>query len=156
MRGAQEIIDFLNESLGAELTSISQYFVHAKMCEDWGWERLAQHYRDESIEEMNDAEKLMERILKLEGRPAMLRMGGVELGNSPEEQLRLNLALEVEAVERYRRGIALALEHGDHATREILEEFLVSEENHVDWLETQLNVISEIGIERYLQTQIGD
>ena len=156
MKGAQEIIDFLNESLGAELTSISQYFVHAKMCEDWGWERLAQHYRDESIEEMNDAEKLMERILKLEGRPAMLSMGGVELGNSPEEQLRLNLALEVEAVERYRRGIALALEHGDHATREILEEFLVSEENHVDWLETQLNVISEIGIERYLQTQIGD
>lgn len=156
MKGSQEIIDFLNESLGAELTSISQYFVHAKMCEDWGWERLAQHYRNESIEEMNDAERLMERILKLEGQPAMLSVGSVKLGDSPEKQLRLNLALEVEAVERYRRGIALALEHEDHATREILEEFLAGEENHADWLETQLNVISEIGIERYLQTQLGD
>ncbi len=156
MKGSPEIIDFLNESLGAELTSINQYFAHYKMCENWGWSRLAHHYRAESIEEMADAEKIIDRILMLDGLPTRLTVDGVSLGKTPEEQIRLNLALEVEAVQRYKRGVALALEHGDHATRNMLEEFVASEEEHIDWLETQLNIISEIGIAKYLQTQVGD
>ncbi len=156
MQGSPEVIAFLNESLGAELTSINQYFAHSKICESWGWHRLAEKYKTESITEMHDAEKIMDRILMLDGMPELKNLGTVRLGKSVAEQLEFNLELEIEAVQRYRRGVELAFEHGDHATREMLEEFVVSEEEHIDWIETQQSIIGEIGIAKYLQTQIGD
>lgn len=156
MQGSPEVITFLNEVLTAELTAINQYFVHAKLCENWGWKRLADKYRDESIDEMRDAEKLMDRILLLEGLPNLQRLGTVMVGETVPEQLELDRALEVDAVDRYRRGIILTLEHGDAGTRELLEHLLEGEEEHLDWIETQQRVIGDIGIERYLQSQLEE
>ena len=156
MQGPATIIEFLNEALTAELTAINQYFAHAKLCENWGWMRLAHTYRDESVEEMRDAEKLIERILVLEGMPNLQRLGSVRIGESVPEQLTLDRALEEEAVRRYRDGIALALQENDPGTREILEHLLVGEEEHLDWIETQQRVIADIGIERYLLSQIRE
>lgn len=155
MRGDPQIIEFLNEALTAELTAINQYFAHAKICENWGYDRLAQRYRTESIEEMHDAEKLMERILLLEGLPNLQRVGSVRVGESVPEQFELDHALEVDAVERYRRGIQLCLDKGDAGTRELLEPLLVGEEEHLDWIETQQHVLIDIGLERYLQSQLS-
>ncbi len=154
MQGSPEVIALLNEILTAELTAINQYFAHSKLCENWGWKRLADKYREESIDEMHDAEKLMDRILLLEGLPNLQRLGNVTVGESVPEQLELDLALEMAAVERYRSGIALTLEQGDAGTRELLEHLLEGEEAHLDWIETQQRVIADIGIERYLQSQL--
>lgn len=154
MQGSPEVITFLNEVLTAELTAINQYFVHAKLCENWGWKRLADKYRNESIDEMRDAEKLMDRILVLEGLPNLQRLGTVMVGETVPEQLELDRLLEVDAVDRYRRGIVLTLEHGDAGTRELLELLLEGEEEHLDWIETQQRVIADIGVERYLQSQL--
>lgn len=154
MKGSPEIIEFLNEALTAELTAINQYFAHAKLCENWGWARLGAKYREESIEEMRDAEKLMERILLLDGMPNLQRLGSVRVGETPMEQFELDKALEEDAIDRYRRGIALALEHGDPGTREVLEHLVLGEESHLDWIDTQLHAIGDIGIERYLQSQL--
>jgi bacterioferritin len=154
MKGSPKVIEFLNEALTAELTAINQYFAHAKLCENWGWSRLAAKYRSESIEEMHDAEKLMDRILLLDGFPNLQRLGSLRVGETPAEQFIADRALEEEAIERYRRGVVLALEEGDPGTRELLEHLVVGEEEHLDWIETQLNVIDEIGMERYLQSQI--
>ena len=156
MQGSPEIIEFLNAALTAELTAINQYFAHAKICENWGWKRLAAKFREEAIEEMHDAEKLMERILLLEGMPNLQRLGSVRVGETVVEQLQLDRELEEAAVQRYRQGIALSLEQGDSGTRELLEHLLVGEELHLDWIETQQHVISEIGAEMYLQAQLGD
>ena len=156
MQGSPEIIEFLNEALTAELTAINQYFAHAKICENWGWQRLAAKFREESIEEMQDAEKLIERILLLEGMPNLQRLGSVRVGETVVEQLQLDRELEEAAVQRYRHGVALALEQGDAGTRELLEKLLVGEELHLDWIETQQHVISEIGAEMYLQAQLGE
>ena len=156
MQGSPEIIEFLNEALTAELTAINQYFAHAKICENWGWQRLAAKFREESVEEMQDAEKLIERILLLEGMPNLQRLGSVRVGETVVEQLQLDRELEEAAVHRYRQGVALALEQGDVGTRELLEHLLVGEELHLDWIETQQHVISEIGAEMYLQAQIGE
>lgn len=156
MQGSPEIVGLLNEILTAELTAINQYFVHSKLCENWGWKRLAEKYREESIDEMRDAEKLMDRILLLEGLPNLQRLGTVMVGETVPEQLELDLASEVAAVDRYRRGIELTLEHGDAGTRELLEHLLVGEEEHLDWIETQQRVIGDIGIERYLQSQLKE
>ena len=156
MQGSPEIIEFLNEALAAEVTAINQYFVHSKVCENWGWKRLAAHSRQESIEEMNDAEKLMDRILFLEGIPRLESLGSVRAGKTVEEQLENDRQLEVAAVARYRRGVALAEQHGDVGTRELLEHLLVGEEDHLDWIETQQTMIADIGIQRYLQSQIAD
>jgi bacterioferritin len=156
MNGSPKIIEFLNEALTAELTAINQYFAHAKLCESWGWTRLAEKYREESIEEMRDAEKLMERILLLDGMPNLQRLGSVRVGESVHEQLELDLDLESNAVAMYRRGVSLALEEADPGSRELLEELVVGEEEHLDWIETQLRVIADIGIERYLQSQLGN
>jgi bacterioferritin len=155
MKGSENVIEFLNEALTSELTAINQDFAHAKLCENWGWTRLAEKYRDESIDEMRDAEKLMERILLLEGMPNLQRLGSVRVGESVPEQLELDQALEEDAVERYRRGIELTLAEGDPGTREMLEHLLLGEESHLDWIETQRGIIDEIGIERYLQSQIS-
>ena len=156
MQGSPEIIEFLNEALAAEVTAINQYFVNSKVCEDWGWTRLAAKMREESIEEMHDAEKLMDRILYLDGMPRLESLSGVRTGKTVEEQLENDRQLEVAAIDRYRRGVALAVEQGDVGTRELLEHLLVGEEEHLDWIETQQTMIADIGIQRYLQSQIGD
>jgi bacterioferritin len=156
MKGEPRIIEFLNDALTAEVTAINQYFAHAKLCENWGWLRLAAKYRSESIEEMRDAERLIDRILLLEGMPNLQRIGSVRIGETPMEQFELDKALEEEAIDRYRSGVALTLDEGDPGTRELLEDLVVGEEEHLDWIETQLHAISDIGIERYLQSQLHD
>ena len=156
MRGSDTVIEFLNEALTAELTAINQYFAHAKICENWGWRKLSHTFRQESIEEMHDAEKIIERILLLEGHPNLQRLGSIAVGESVEEQLRLDLQLEIEAVDRYRRGVLVCLEEGDPGSRELVEHLLVGEEHHLDWIETQLSMIEDIGFERYLQSSIGE
>jgi bacterioferritin len=156
MQGRPEIIELLNEVLTAELTAVNQYFGHAKMQQNWGYLRLAEHSRDESIDEMKHAEALVERILYLEGMPNLQRLGPVQLGEDPVEQIRLDLAVEREAVERFNRGIALAVEVGDNGTRELLAGMLTSEEEHVDWLETQLSLIEALGTQLYLNEQLHD
>jgi bacterioferritin len=156
MQGEPAIIEFLNEALSAELAAINQYFGHAKLCENWGYQRLASKHREESIEEMHDAEKLIDRILLLDGMPNMQRVGPVRLGETVVEQLAVDLDLEMAAIERYRRGVQLALDHGDVGTRELLEHLLVGEEEHADWIETQQSVIDDIGAERYMQSQLHD
>lgn len=154
MNGDPEIIEFLNEALTAELTAINQYFIHAKMNENWGYERLAHKFYDESIDEMRDAEKLIERILYLDGVPNLQRYGNVSVGETVPEQLQLDLATEVAAVERYNRGVALAVAKGDNGTRDLLESRLTDEEEHLDWIESQLKVIEDIGVQNYLAQQL--
>jgi bacterioferritin len=154
MRGNREIIELLNEVLTAELTAINQYFLHAKMMDNWGYRRLARHTRDESIDEMRHAEELTERILYLEGVPNLQRLSPLRIGETVAEQFRSDLDLEYAAVERLNRGIALARDAGDNGSRDLLERILVSEEEHVDWLETQLDTIGQIGTEHYLAQQL--
>jgi bacterioferritin len=154
VQGDDEIIEFLNEVLTAELTAINQYFIHAKMRENWGFSRLAAVARKESIEEMEDADKLIERILYLEGVPNLQRYDPVLVGETVPEQLAAELGTERAAIERYNRGIALATAKGDNGTRELLEGRLVDEEAHADWLETQLSLIETIGVENYLAQQL--
>lgn len=156
MRGDPQIIEALNEILTAELTAINQYFIHSRMCRNWGYHRLAKKKYDESIDEMKDADKLIERILFLEGVPNMQRLAPVRVGEDPIEQHRLDLEMEVDAVQRYNRAIALARDKGDNGTRALLEENLRGEERGLDWLEAQLHVVSQIGVERYLAEQLGD
>jgi bacterioferritin len=155
MQGRPEIIELLNDVLTAELTAVNQYFGHAKMQENWGYEKLAERTKHESIDEMKHAEELIERIIFLEGMPNLQRLGSVTLGEEPVEQLRLDLAMELEAVERFNRGIALSVELGDNGTREMLADMLVSEEEHVDWLETQLSLVEALGAEMYLSEQMS-
>jgi bacterioferritin len=154
VNGSPDVIEFLNEALTAELTAINQYFASAKLCEHWGYSRLAAKYREESIEEMRDAEALMERILLLDGMPNLQRLGSVLIGETVAEQLALDLTLEENAVTMYRRGVALTLAEGDPGTRELLEKLVVGEEEHLDWIETQQKIIGDIGIENYLQSQL--
>ncbi len=154
MRGNQEIIELLNEVLTAELTAVNQYFLHAKMMDNWGYRRLAHHTRDESIDEMRHAEQLTERILYLEGVPNLQRLSPLRIGETVPEQFRADLDLEYAAVERLNRGIALARDAGDNGTRDLLERILVSEEEHIDWLETQLDTITQIGTEHDLAQQL--
>lgn len=156
MQGSPEVIEFLNEALTAELTAINQYFAASKIADNWGYGRLASKYHVESVEEMRDAEKLMERILLLDALPNMQRLGAVMIGETVPEQLSLDRQLEEAAIERYRVGVRLCLDHGDAGTRELLEHLLVGEEEHLDWIETQQSLIDDIGVERYLLSQIGD
>jgi len=156
MKGDAAIIEVLNEVLTAELTAINEYFIHSKMCQDWGYNKLAVRARHESMEEMKHADAVIERILYLEGLPNMQRLGSVKVGESVPEQMRLDLELEIDACERLDRGIKLCLEKGDHVTRELLEKILADEQEGIDWLEAQLSIIAEIGKERYLAEQIHD
>lgn len=156
MRGNESVIELLNEVLTAELTAINQYFVDAKMCENWGYRRLADHIRKDSIDEMGDAEKLIDRILYLEGVPNLQRLGSVRVGETVPEKLALALTLETEAIERLNRGIALCTEGGDNGSRELLELILAGEEEHADWLETQLALIAQIGEALYLAQQVRE
>ena len=154
MQGDADIIELLNDVLTAELTAINQYFVHAKMCDNWGYDRLAEHGRAESIEEMKHAESLIERILYFEGVPNMQRLFPVRVGETVPEQFQADVEVEYAAVERLNRGIALAVEKGDNGTRELLAHILVSEEDHIDWLETQQEAIRQVGLEQYLAQQL--
>ncbi len=155
-RGDAQVIELLNEILSAELTAINQYFIHAKMCANWGFERLAKKKRSESIEEMHDADRLIERVLFLGGTPNMQRLFPVRVGEDAIEQHRLDLQLELEAVQRYNRGVALAREKGDNGTRELLERHLKSEEESVDWLESQLYLVEKLGAPAYLAEQMHE
>ena len=154
MRGEPEIIELLNEVLTSELTAINQYFVHYKMLDNFGYPRLAKKKREESIEEMHHADEVIERILFLEGIPNMQRLSPVRVGEEPVEMHKLDLALEVDAQARLNRGIALAVAKADNGTRALFEKILTSEEESIDWLETQLAVVESIGRERYLAEQI--
>jgi bacterioferritin len=156
MQSSPEIIELLNDVLTAELTAVNQYFGHAKMQANWGYARLAEHSRHESIDEMRHADDIIERILYLDGMPNLQRLGSVRLGEDPIEQLRLDLEAEREALGRFNAGIALAVEQGDNGTRELLESMLTSEEEHVDWLETQLALVESLGAQLYLSQQLRD
>jgi bacterioferritin len=154
MQGNPKILEFLNGALKAELTAINQYFLHAKMCENWGYFRLAQYYRKESIDEMVHAEKLMQRILFLDGGPNMTDIGRINIGKNVKTQFESDLALELDAVAHLNKAIKFAVEVGDNASRQLFEEILVDEEEHVDHLEGQLHAIGEVGLENYLAAQL--
>ena len=155
MRGDTKVIELLNEVLTAELTAINQYFIHYRMLENWGFGRLAAVKRKESIEEMEHADEVIARILYLGGVPNMQRLSPVKVGENAVEMHELDLAVELEAVDRLNRGIALATQCADNGTRALLEKLLREEEQAVDWLEGQLGVIKEIGTERYLAEMIS-
>ncbi len=154
MQGNPEIVELLNDVLTAELTAINQYFIHAKMQDNWGYGHLAHETRDESIDEMKHAEKVIDRILYLEGTPNLQRLGALRVGESAVEQLRMDLELEREAIPRLNAGIAAAVAVGDNGTRELLEAILTDEEEHADWLETQLTLVEQVGEAHYLAQQI--
>ena len=154
MRGNDKVLEHLSIALKAELTAINQYFLHAKMCENWGYMRLAEYNRNESIDEMRHAEILMNRILFLEGTPNMTDLFPIKVGKDVKAQLESDLAFELDAIKRLNAGIKSATAAGDNASRQLFEEILVDEEKHVDWLEGQLHVISEIGLNNYLAQQI--
>jgi bacterioferritin len=156
VQGDAGIIELLNEVLTAELTAINQYFVDSKMCANWGYERLAKRFYDESLDEMKDAEHLVERILYLEGVPNLQRLGQVRVGETVDEKLQLALDLEREAIERLNRGIRQCVDASDNGSRGLLEDMLEGEEDHADWLETQLELIAQVGEAHYLSQQIHD
>jgi bacterioferritin len=154
MKGDPKVIEFLNQVLKAELTAINQYFLHAEMCENWGYERLAKLIRKESIEEMVHAEKLMERILYLDGTPNMSDYFKINIGQSVEQQFKNDLQLEYDAVKRLNDGIQLCVASNDGGSRELAEKILTDEEHHIDWLEAQLHAIGEMGYQNYLSQQL--
>ena len=156
MRGHDDIIEVLNEVLTAELTAVNQYFLHAKLMQNWGFDRLAEHSKHESIDEMKHAEQVTDRILYFDGVPNMQRLFPVVVGEDVREQLDKDLDLERVAVDRLNRGIAQCVAASDNGTRELLEEILVSEEEHIDWLETQLETIRQVGEQLWLSTWIHD
>jgi len=153
MKGNDEVLGVLNEALSEELTAISQYFLHAEMCESWGFEKLAKTIKQESIDEMKHAEKIIERILFLEGAPNMAKLQKINIGRKVPEMLQNDLKLETGAVAMYNRQIAVAVKAGDYGTAEMLRNILKDEERHVDMLEAQLNLIEEVGLQNYLAVQ---
>jgi bacterioferritin len=154
VKGDPKVIALLNQVLKAELTAINQYFLHAEMCENWGYERMAKHTRAESIEEMQHAEKLMERILLLDGSPNMTDYFKINIGQTMKQQLQNDLNLEYTAVKRLNDGIQTCVQAGDNGSRELLEKILLDEEHHIDWLEGQLHAIEEMGYDNYLAQQL--
>lgn len=154
MKGDAEVIELLNEVLTSELTAINQYFIHYKMCDDWGYVALAKQKRGESIDEMKHADEVIGRILLLGGVPNMQRLSPVRVGEDPIEQHKLDLAVEYDARDRLNRGIAKCREKGDEGTRVLLDRILADEESGIDWLEAQLHIIGQIGKELYLAQQI--
>ena len=148
------VIELLNEVLTAELTAINQYFVHAEMSDNWGYEHRYEKVRQEAMEEMKHAEKLIERILYLEGVPNVQRLGKIVIGETVLEQLKADLALEQDAVARLNPGIQLCRDSGDNGSRILLEEILEDEEEHINWLEAQFALIDQAGVQNYLAEQI--
>ena len=156
MKGNPKVLATLNNALHEELVAINQYFMHAEMCEDWGYHKLSAFVKKQSIDEMRHAEKLIERILFLEGTPNMSDALKINIGSTVREQLKGDLQLEYEAVKMYNDAIATARDEGDDVSRELFAFLLTDEERHVDWLESQMHQIEEIGYERYLTQQLGD
>jgi bacterioferritin len=156
MKGNAGVIDALNAILTAELTAINQYFIHYKMCENWGYSQLAKKKREESIEEMKHADKVIERILFLDGVPNMQRLSPVSVGEDPIEQHKLDLQLELDAYKRLNDAIALCVASADNGTRDLLEGILREEEESIDWHEAQLHLVQEVGAQNYLSQQIRD
>src|SRR3990172_9499183 len=154
MKGNEQVINVLNQVLRQELTGINQYFIHAKMCQNWGYERLYKHIREESIEEMKHAAEVIERILFLDGTPNISTYDKIVVGATVKQQLDNDLALEIAALAVLRPGIKTCIEASDDASRELLEHILVDEEHHVDWIEAQLHKIDEVGYQNYLAQQI--
>jgi bacterioferritin len=154
MKGNKKVIEALNDVLTSELTAVNQYFVHYRMQQNWGYERLAAHSREESIGEMKHADALIERILYLDGIPNVQRLNKVGVGETVKEQLESDLALEVDAIARLQTAVKTAFETADTGSRELFEHILVSEEEHLDFLETQLSLIGELGEAIYLSQQI--
>ncbi len=154
MKGKDEIIEVLQEVLSAELTAVNQYFIHARMNENWGYKKLAEHIRKESIEEMMHAQKVIDRILYFDGAPNMSKYMKINVGKNVPEQFKNDLEVEYHAVPRLNKGIEVARSLGDNGTRALLEDILKEEEEHVDWLEAQLGIIKEIGAENYLARQL--
>ena len=154
MQGDAQVIEVLNEVLTAELTAINQYFIHAMMCRNWRYERLAKHSHEESIEEMKHAQQLIERVLYLDGVPNMQRYMRINVGSTVPEQHQLDLQLERDAVARLNTGIVLCGARGDNGSRLLLEWILHEEEDHIDWLEAQLQQIQDVGVQNYLSEQI--
>jgi bacterioferritin len=150
MRGDDEIIALLNEQLTSELTAINQYFLHAKMQQNWGFTKLAEYTRAESIDEMRHAEKITDRILFLEGLPNYQRLFSLRVGQTVREQLQSDLAVELEVVDRLRPGVIMCREKGDHTTANLFEEILADEEHHIDYIETNLELIDKLGEQLYL------
>jgi bacterioferritin len=156
MKGDAKVIEALNRALTTELTAINQYFVQAKMLKNWGYLTLAKKMHDESIGEMKHADKIIERILFLEGIPNIARYDVIRVGKDVREQLQNDLKLEMTGVKGYNEAIELCNKVKDSGTRELLAEILVSSEDHVDWLETQIGLIERIGLQNYLAEKLGD
>ena len=156
MKGHTKVLELLNELLTNELTSVNQYFVHAKMCENWGYQRLAKKVRAESIDEMKHADRLISRILYLDGVPNLQRLGKVNVGQTVQEQLTLDLELEKGAIKFLNDSIETVRSLGDHGTFDLMVEILTSEEEHADWLEAQHELIAQVGLQNYLSQQIKE
>lgn len=155
MKGDPKIIEVLNKALTVELTAINQYFIQAKMCQNWGYAKLAKKHHEESIGEMKHAEKLIERILFLEGVPNISRYDVIRVGTDVKEQFENDLKLETNGAKLYNEAVDLAIKHKDGVSREVLEHILTESEEHVDWLETQLGLIKDLGLANYLSEQMG-
>ena len=155
MKGNDEVIQVLQDVLCAELTAVNQYFIHARMCENWRYKKLASHIRKESIEEMQHAQLIIDRILYFDGAPNMQKYMKINVGKTVPEQFRNDLEVEYQAVPRLNKGVEVARALGDNGTRALLEKILADEEEHVDWLEAQLGMIREMGAENYLAQQMA-
>ena len=156
MKGNAQVIEGLNAGLTIELTAVNQYFIHSKMCENWGLHKLAQHYYAESIEEMKHADEVIDRILFLEGVPAISRYDVINVGDTPQAMIENGMALEIKGASTYNEGIKLCTDVKDNASRELMERMVVESEQSIDWGEAQLDLIKMIGIENYLAQQMGD
>lgn len=156
MKGDPKVIQFLNKCLANELIAINQYFLHARMYKDWGLKELADHEYEESIDEMKHADQLVERILFLEGLPNMQDLGKLRIGEDTKEMLECDLALELDAIPDLRDAIEYSESVRDYVSRDLFQDILESEEEHVDWLETQLKLIETIGIQNYLAEKLDD
>jgi bacterioferritin len=155
MRGSPKVLEELNKALREELTAINQYFLHAEMCENWGYEKLSEYIKRQSIGEMKHAESLMERILFLDGTPSMKPLE-LTVGKNVREMLQSDLDLEISAVKEYNQAIQVAVAEKDNGSRDLFVQLLKDEEDHVDWLEAQIHMIKELGYERYLTMQMGE
>jgi bacterioferritin len=156
MKGNEDVIQILQDVLCAELTAINQYFIHARMCENWRYKRLAAHLMQESIGEMKHAQIVIDRILYFDGVPNMQKYMKINIGRTVTEQHQLDVQLEYDAVARLNAGVELCRAKGDNGTRALLEDILKSEEQHIDWLEAQLHQIQEIGTQNYLAQQLEE
>jgi bacterioferritin len=156
MKGNQQVLDALNRALTIELTAINQYFCQAKMCKNWGYMKLYEKHYHESMGEMKHAEKIIDRILFLEGTPEIARYDVIRVGTNIKEQFENDLQLEMGGVKHYNAAVELCVKLGDNGTRELLAPILTESEEHVDWLETQLSLINDVGLQNYLTEQMGE